>query len=149
MKKNLVVLTAFLSLILTMTGLSVAVAQSGEDPAKVAAGEAVYTANCAGCHAADGTGTATGRPLTGIADQADRSVHVTSVTDGKDFMPAFGDRLSEEEIDSVVAYVRGTFVSAQDPLPRTGNENSLVIFGVALLAAGGALSSLGRRSETA
>ena len=44
-------------------------------------------------------------PLIGIADQGDRATHVASVTDGKGGMPAFGERLSADEIKKVAVYV--------------------------------------------
>lgn len=85
-----------------------------DDPAQVAEGMVIFESNCAGCHGADGTGN-TGRDLTDIAlEQPDRSVHITSVTEGIRNMPAFGERLSADEIDAVVSYVRLEFASAQD-----------------------------------
>lgn len=140
MKTKVLSVSALLSLVVALTGISVAVAQAGEDPAQVAKGEAVYSSSCAGCHSADGTGSEAGRPLTGIAGQEpDRSVHIESVTNGKGAgMPAFGDRLSEDEIDSVVAYVRATFVAEDSgALPRTGTEsNPMLLIGGALLGFG-------------
>jgi cytochrome c6 len=130
----------------------VASAQSGEDdPAQVEAGMATFEANCAACHSSDGTGSATGRPLTDIAiEQPDRSVLITSVTDGKGNMPTWGAVLSAEEIDAVVSYVRIGFASqpaeeeaeeeeaaAEEELAVTGTETPFVlILGAALVAAG-------------
>ena len=152
MKKQLVAITAFLTLVVALTGISVAQAQSDEDPAKVTAGEAVFNSSCAGCHGADGTGSDRGRPLTGIAgQQPDRAVHIASVTDGKGNMPAFGSQLSEDEIDNAVAYVRATFVADSTQLPRTGSETNLVLVsGVLLLGAGlVTVSRTRRRTELA
>lgn len=121
----------------TFGAASLAGAQT-EDAAQVAAGEEVYASSCSGCHGANGEGSDNGRPLTGIAAQEpDRTVHIMSVTDGKGSMPAFGDRLSEDEIDAAVAFVRATFVSEADDLPRTGSDaNLLLAGGLGLMAFG-------------
>ncbi|MEZ5225760.1 MAG: cytochrome c [Acidimicrobiales bacterium] len=132
---------------------SVAGAQdSTDDPAKLDAGEAIYGAACSGCHGADGTGTVTGRSLVGIgAQEADRSVHIASVTNGKGGMPAFADELSADEIDAAVTYVRLEFSggSAIDDLPRTGSSSLLLVVGGSFLATGVALADLSRRHRMA
>lgn len=117
-------------------------AQGSDDPAQVEAGQAVYEMSCAGCHGADGTGVAgRGRPLTGIASQGDRATHIASITDGKGGMPAFGERLSSEEIEQATSYVRLTFVEAtvstDEELALTGvGSAGLAVAGVAMLAGG-------------
>jgi LPXTG-motif cell wall-anchored protein len=140
MKFKLVWISALIGIVVAFAAVSVASAQAAEDPAKVAAGEAVFTsAGCVGCHGADGAGVeGRGRPLIGIAaQQPDRTVHITSVTNGKGGMPAWGDQLSADEIDSAVAYVRATFVSDSDDLAQTGSEtNVLLLAGAALMAFG-------------
>jgi mono/diheme cytochrome c family protein len=115
---------------------------------------AVYEASCAGCHGADGTGVAgRGRPLTGIAAQGDRATHVASITDGKGGMPAFGERLSADEIDQAASYVRLTFVeeaaaAQEEELARTGVDSTgLAVIGTALLAGGVQLVIWSRRNE--
>jgi outer membrane protein assembly factor BamB len=79
-------------------------------------GEAVFTANCAACHtlAAAGASGSVGPNLdqseldeAGIADQ---------VTNGGGGMPAFGGRLSEDEIAAVAKYV----VDNRDPNAEGG-----------------------------
>lgn len=125
---------------------------------------AVYETNCASCHTSEGVGSAAGRPLTDIAlQEPDRSVHIDSVTNGRGGMPAFGAALSEEEIDSVVSYVRLTFVSAQaeepaeeepaveeEELASTGVESGmLVVAGIGLGVAGLMLVSTRRRPHAA
>jgi mono/diheme cytochrome c family protein len=64
-------------------------------------GEVVFAANCASCHAADGTG-GTGPNITGglSADQIARVV-----VNGEDSMPSFSGTLSDQEMADVVAYV--------------------------------------------
>jgi mono/diheme cytochrome c family protein len=76
--------------------------QTGPD---VASGAAVFTANCASCHtfaAAGATGT--------VGPNLDRSTLAETavakrVTDGRGSMPAFGSRLTTEQIDDVATYV--------------------------------------------
>ena len=156
--KRIVALTLALSgLLLFVVGSpSPAHAQGADDPAQVEAGQAVFEGSCAGCHAADGTGVAgRGRPLTGIASQGDRATHVASVTDGKGGMPAFGERLSSEEIDQAISYVRLTFVeeaaaaettAETTELAVTGLETTgLAVAGVAMLAGGVHLVMWSRR----
>jgi cytochrome c oxidase subunit 1 len=71
-----------------------------------AAGSAVFTANgCGGCHTFTPAG-ATGKvgpnlDTTALSEEQIR----TTVTNGRAAMPAFGDKLSEQEIADVAAYV--------------------------------------------
>lgn len=121
-------------------GATPASAQSADDdPALFDAGQAIYQGGCAGCHGDDGMGSDTGRSLIGIAaQQPDRLVHVTSVTDGKGGMPALGERLSPEDIDAAVTYVRLAFVQEDEmnELPRTGASDWIIGLGITLLVVG-------------
>lgn len=79
-------------------------------PLFAADGAAVFKAKCAVCHGVDGTKTipAMGvKPLTTpeVKAQSDAQL-TTAVTNGKGKMPAFGGKLSGEEIKAAVAYVR-------------------------------------------
>jgi mono/diheme cytochrome c family protein len=77
-----------------------------------AQGADVFKSKCAICHGADGTGSAIGKKM-GVRDltspevqkQTDAELTAT-ITNGKDKMPEFGDKLTAEEIKSVVAYIR-------------------------------------------
>jgi cytochrome c6 len=79
--------------------------------ADVAAGEQVFNANCAACHAGGQNVIMPDKTLEKEAlDQylaGGRSVAsvVTQVTNGKNAMPAFGGRLSDEDIANVATYV--------------------------------------------
>ncbi len=129
-------------------GVGIAGAQdSVDDPAKLEAGQAVFEAACASCHGVDGTGSITGRALTGIVqEQPDRTVHIASVTNGKGGMPALGEELSPDDIDAAVTYLRLSFSpEALTELPRTGSNDSLFVVSAVLLAAGGALVLAERR----
>jgi len=101
MKKLFAVVVALTGmLLLTYGAQGQAQAQGADDAGQVEAGQAVYAASCAGCHGDDGTGVAgQGRPLIGIASQGDRETHVASITGGKGGMPAFGPRISVDEIN--------------------------------------------------
>ena len=67
---------------------------------------------CAGCHGADGTGSAMGKKLgahdfTGAEVQKMSDAELTDViTKGKNKMPAYGEKLKPEDIKGLVAYIR-------------------------------------------
>jgi cytochrome c6 len=73
-----------------------------------------FKAKCAMCHAADGSGsTATGKALKvrdlGSADvQGQTDAQLTAIiTDGKNKMPAYKGKLTDDQIKGLVTYVRG------------------------------------------
>lgn len=71
-------------------------------------GAAVFSDNCAGCHGADGSGIS-GPPLNDgivVTNFPDVQDQIDVVTNGRGPMPAFGDRLSAEEIQAVVDHTR-------------------------------------------
>ncbi|MGB9067590.1 MAG: cytochrome c [Candidatus Acidiferrales bacterium] len=80
-----------------------------------AAGEQVFNSNCVVCHAADGTGSPTGKALKAPDLHSDAvqkltvAEMVTQVSDGKNNMPPFKSTLSKDEISAVVGYVRSAF----------------------------------------
>ncbi len=78
-----------------------------QDPT-AAAGAAVYADNCASCHGGDGGG-GVGPALGGgamVATFPEPEAQIEVVTAGRDGMPAFGDRLTAEEIEAVTVYTR-------------------------------------------
>jgi len=123
--------------------------ESMDDPAHIEDGKEIFEANCAGCHGADGSGSNFGRDLTDVAtQQEDRTVHITSVTDGKGNMPEFGSSLSEDDIDKVISYVRLEFASEPTELPATGAETKWgLIASLGLIGAGLLLVGATRRPE--
>ena len=70
-----------------------------------AGAEVFASAGCGSCHtlAAAGASGTTGPDLDEL--QPDKETVVSQVTNGGGGMPAFADRLSEQEIDDVAAYV--------------------------------------------
>lgn len=76
-------------------------------------GEANYKAKCAGCHGADGSGnTAAGKALK-VRDFHDPEVQKETdaeltdiITNGKNKMPKYGDKLKDAEIKELTVYVR-------------------------------------------
>jgi mono/diheme cytochrome c family protein len=84
-------------------------------PEQLARAKSLFNEKCARCHGADGRGeTVVGRMLS-VPDftdggwwkkEARDERFIESITEGKDEMPAFGKKLSRQEIRSLVAYVR-------------------------------------------
>jgi mono/diheme cytochrome c family protein len=72
----------------------------------------LYKTNCVACHAQDGRGSTVGKSL----HAADfHSAHVQQLSDsqlagvisaGRGNMPAFGTRLTNDQIEALVAYIR-------------------------------------------
>jgi mono/diheme cytochrome c family protein len=88
------------------TAAAAGTAGSAPTPALDAA--ALFGDNCAGCHGGDGSG-GIGPRLGGgrvVAVYPDPAAQVAVVTEGRDGMPAFGARLSEDEIAAIVDYTR-------------------------------------------
>jgi cytochrome c6 len=75
----------------------------------LAQGEQIFEVHCAGCHPQGGNILRRGKTL---KQKALKRYHleniediITLVTNGKNNMSAFGDRLSKEEIENVSAYI--------------------------------------------
>ncbi len=78
-------------------------------PAAPIDGQAIYESNCTRCHASDGSG-GRGPSLQGIAaEQPDQSAGIAQTTGGGGGMPAFGERLTAEEIQATIDYIWDTF----------------------------------------
>ncbi|MEG4839093.1 c-type cytochrome [Microcoleus sp. B9-D4] len=107
------ILTAFL-LILTLgfveiaTNSQIAIADTATTPATATAAE-VFTTNCAGCHINGSNIIRRGKNLKQKALKKygmDSIANISNlVTNGKGIMPAYKDRLSEQQIIDVSAYV--------------------------------------------
>eukprot|EP00617_Octactis_speculum_P024058 CAMPEP_0185744454 /NCGR_PEP_ID=MMETSP1174-20130828/2579_1 /TAXON_ID=35687 /ORGANISM="Dictyocha speculum, Strain CCMP1381" /LENGTH=146 /DNA_ID=CAMNT_0028417869 /DNA_START=40 /DNA_END=480 /DNA_ORIENTATION=- len=93
---------------------ALAVLLSGSAPAlagDVDAGGLIFSANCAACHAGGNNVIAAEKTLkkdalvSYLSGGFKPESVVYQVTNGKNAMPAFGGRLSDEEIEDVAAYV--------------------------------------------
>lgn len=88
--------------------------------ADIAAGETVFNANCAACHAGGQNVIMPEKTLEKEAlDQylaGGRSAKsiITQVTNGKNAMPAFGGRLGDDDIANVAEYVIATAEAGWD-----------------------------------
>jgi cytochrome c oxidase subunit II len=73
----------------------------------LAQGQQVYRANCASCHGVKGDGGLAPR-LAGVvaARYPDIADQEAVIVEGRGTMPAFGQRLSPEEITAVARYTR-------------------------------------------
>ena len=72
----------------------------------------LFKSKCAMCHGADGSGAAMGKKM-GAHDFTAAEVQKMSdaeltetITNGKNKMPKYGDKLKPEEIKGLVAYIR-------------------------------------------
>jgi mono/diheme cytochrome c family protein len=81
-----------------------------DDAGAIAAGQALYDEDCAGCHGEDGAGRVPGVPdFTDPSSQAETpgntSIYICSIAEGFENMPPFKDQLSEEEMWQVLVYI--------------------------------------------
>jgi cytochrome c6 len=78
-------------------------------PAVAEDAAALYKSKCQVCHGPDGKGSAAGqkmgaKPFSEVKATDKELVEITK--NGKDKMPAYKDKLSEEQINELVKYVR-------------------------------------------
>merc|ERR1719287_428532 len=86
----------------------------------VDAGEQVFNANCAACHAGGQNVIMPEKTLEKealeqyLSGGRNEKAVITQVTNGKNAMPAFGGRLSDEDIANVASYVISTSEAGWD-----------------------------------
>ena len=75
-------------------------------------GASLYKTTCASCHGPDGRGSAVGKSLHAadfhspqVQQQSDEQL-AKVIADGRGNMPPFGTRLSADQIDALVKYIR-------------------------------------------
>lgn len=73
----------------------------------------IYTAKCKMCHGADGLGNTPAGKIAKIVSFKDPTVVkasdnelIVTIKNGKNKMPAFAGKLTDDQINSVVAYIR-------------------------------------------
>jgi mono/diheme cytochrome c family protein len=104
-----------------------------ETPDMLARGKQLYNTTCANCHKEDGTGgpkEIEGKKIKAenlVSDKMknwpdDRYFKVISEGIEDEGMPAFGDRLSDEEIRSVISYVRAGLQKKEVSAPTNANR---------------------------
>lgn len=75
-------------------------------------GMAVFESNCARCHGSDGGGGRGPSLVIHLAETDDPEADRTQIVEGGNGMPAFGNRLTAEEIDAVLGYLDAAFGEA-------------------------------------
>jgi len=101
------------SLLGVLTFALLLVAAPGSAAAEESAGANIYKAKCLTCHAKDGSGnTPVGKSLQSadlrspeVQKKSDAEL-TESISEGKGNMPAFKTLLSEDDVHSVLSYVR-------------------------------------------
>nr|YP_009313215.1 Cytochrome c553 [Dichotomaria marginata]SCW21469.1 Cytochrome c553 [Dichotomaria marginata] len=102
MNKSLGITIFFIGIIMTSWSSSTLAAD-------IEAGEQIFNANCAACHAGGKNAIIANKTLEQDVlekyDMYDIDAITTQVTNGKGAMPAFGGRLEPEDIENVGNYV--------------------------------------------
>lgn len=105
---TLILLILTLAFVEVATNSQIAIADTATTPATATAAE-VFSANCAGCHINGSNIIRRGKNLKQKALKKygmDSIANISNlVTNGKGIMPAYKDRLSEQQIIDVSAYV--------------------------------------------
>jgi len=87
------------------------------DPALMEKGKALYEANCAACHGANGQGMPPVMPgLAGNANLKDAAMILNVVKNGRGAMPPVGAGFTEEELKAVATYIRNSFGNSFGPV---------------------------------
>ncbi|HEX7021431.1 MAG TPA: c-type cytochrome, partial [Trueperaceae bacterium] len=79
---------------------------------EAASGQALFAQNCASCHGPAGQGGA-GPRLAGNPRLADDSYVRQTIRNGRGMMPAFGGRLSETQLSSLIGYLQQAFAPSE------------------------------------
>ena len=99
---------ALVAIASTLFFIPISSALAAPPPTETAA--ALFTSNCAGCHAHGGNVVRRGKNLKLKALKRYGYDDVTKIsqiiTHGKGIMPAYGDRLTDEEIGAIAQYVK-------------------------------------------
>ena len=99
-------------LILTVNSKSNLVrAEESSEATFLAGGSDIYNQSCASCHGADGKAQTARGKRKGATDLTKSAISnakgIKVISSGRGSMPGFKDGLSPDEINSVMAYIRG------------------------------------------
>jgi mono/diheme cytochrome c family protein len=86
-------------------GVALSAVASAQDAAKIEAGENVFNTNCAICHGDQLVSTGQTFDLRRLKDN-ERARFENSVRNGKNQMPPWKGKLTDEEIDQLWHYIR-------------------------------------------
>lgn len=103
----------FAGVVLVLGAATFAACSSGSSPAApiddpvLSQGQQIYTQNCASCHGANGGG-GYGKKLAGVVATNYPNIddQIALITNGKGGMPAFGKKLTPEQLTAVSRYTR-------------------------------------------
>ena len=94
-------------IVATIPSQSSSAATTGQGQEDIAAvmtlGGTVWMANCAECHGRTGEGTEIGAPLPDLTNHTDEQI-LAAISNGNDIMPAFGERLTPDELNAAMTY---------------------------------------------
>ena len=87
-------------------------------PAADLDGKAIFLANCASCHQANGQGSELFPALAGnkTVTAADPSLAIATVEHGRNVMPSWKGRLTPADIAAVLTYVRSAWGNSAAPV---------------------------------
>ncbi len=112
------------ALILVVVAVALTIVLPGavaQEPAQVGdanAGRQVFASNCAACHGAAAQGRGSAPALIGVVDHHSVDEVETVIRRGRGGMPAFDARLSDAEIDDVLAFL--AVAPADEAAPSPG-----------------------------
>ena len=104
-KMNVISRAGAIALAVMGAALSPATTATAQDTAKIEAGENVFNTNCAICHGDQLVSTGQTFDLRRLKDN-ERPRFDNSVRNGKNQMPPWKGKLSDEEIDQLWYYIR-------------------------------------------
>ena len=97
-----------------------AVAQEPDELGDVGSGRELFASNCAACHGASAEGRGGAPALIGVYDHLSVEEVETIIREGRGGMPAFGARLSDSQIEDVVAFLAAASDDDGEAAPRRG-----------------------------
>lgn len=92
-------------ILLGLLAVLISIANAGTPDSK-----ALYESNCAMCHKVDGSGMPPMFPPLkddNVKKMTDAEL-IKVITGGRNGMPAFGEKISDQEIKGIIAYIRRT-----------------------------------------